>query len=161
MDPHSYYVVCWQVSLRLLTQLVMHGGRFPMLLQQLLVVCGCCLLVFGGSAAHVSAQLTAPMSAGVLDAGTPVAIAMACSSGYKLGQVVAAMKTTDGSQFTYSSGASLPLAADGSAVSSQSYATTSAAGAYYVRYTCQSANGYCAVQFSVGFYCILQSGQHL
>lgn len=125
----------------------------------LALLVSCCLLVCTWG---VAAQVTNPMSAGVLVSGTPVSIAMVCPSGYKLSQVVAAMATTDGSKFTYSSGTSLPLATDDAASSttSQNYIATPT-GSYYIRYTCTSnSNGYCAVQFSIGFYCKSQSSKY-
>jgi hypothetical protein len=119
-----------------------------------LLVC-CCVLAFGASAA--SAQTL--MSAGIFQSGETIAIAMTCPSGYKLGQIIAQMQTTDGSQFTHSSGSSLPLPVAGSATSAYTSIMTPTGSMYY-SFTCQSnANGYCAIQFSVGFYCKPQTGQ--
>lgn len=120
------------------------------------LLASCCLLAYVWNGLAVAAT---PMSAGVLASGTPVSIAMVCPSGYKLSQVAAVMATTDGSQLTWSSGTSLPLAAQGSPTTSQSYIGTPT-GSYYIEYICQSnSNGYCAIQFSIGFYCKSTSSQ--
>jgi len=116
----------------------------------------CLIMALEGTS--VTAQLHPASSGGVLAANTPVAIAMVCPSGFELSQVVAALMTTDGSQFSWSSGASLPLAADGSPVTSQAYIGTPT-GSYYIRYTCHSSSSYCAVQFTFGFYCKSQASK--
>ena len=125
---------------------------------RLTLLVSCCLLAFSWNALPGAAV---QMSAGVMTSGasSSVAIAMVCPSGYKLSQVVASMATTDGSQLTWSSGTSLPLGAQSSPTTSQSY-TGTPTGSYYIEYICQTnSNDYCAIQFAIGFYCKSSSSQ--
>lgn len=107
-----------------------------------------------------SAVTASKSSYGVLASNEPVAIAMTCSAGYKLAATAAVFSTTDGSQLLVSRGSTLPLPADGAPTTESSYVIPSPpSSTLYYRITCaNNANGYCAMQWDIQFYCKAISG---